>query len=164
MIKKQNSQQIWTYSPQRGVGMIEVLISLLILSVGLLGMASLQARSLSMTTESLQRTQATILANDIIERARANRINVADYATAVASAAANCDIEFALDSANTVATNDVNEWRNNLACLLANGNGSVIVTGNNLVVTVTFQDRTEATDEGDSLIDGRDRLVIRAGI
>lgn len=154
-----------TFHSEQGIGMIEVLISLLVLSIGLLGMAALQARGLTMTTESLQRTQATILANDIIERARANRVNVADYDTnGFFSPAPSCDQTFAVANASVV-TDDLDEWQNNLGCLLAGGNGQVVVNGNNLTVTITWQDRTEIDEaDGVAIIENRDRLTVRAGI
>lgn len=52
----------------RGFLMIEVLVTLLILAVGLLGAAALQARSLQYAYASSQRTIATIQANDLVER------------------------------------------------------------------------------------------------
>ena len=55
-----------------GVSMIEVLVTLVILSIGLLGMAGLQLSSIRGTNSSNYRTQASLLANDIIERMRAN--------------------------------------------------------------------------------------------
>jgi type IV pilus assembly protein PilV len=59
---------------QRGVGMIEVLVTLLLLSVGLLGMAALQARAQQAEMESYQRAQALILLEDMANRMNANRI------------------------------------------------------------------------------------------
>ena len=47
-------------SRQAGVGLIEVLIAVLVLSVGFLGIAALQARSLSMNNSSMARSMATI--------------------------------------------------------------------------------------------------------
>ena len=55
-----------------GLTMIEVLITLSIMSVGLLGMAALQMTGVRSVSSSSQRTAATLLANDIIERMRAN--------------------------------------------------------------------------------------------
>lgn len=55
-----------------GVSMIEVLVTLVILSIGLLGMAGLQLSSIRGTNSSNYRTQASLLANDIMERMRAN--------------------------------------------------------------------------------------------
>lgn len=60
-------------SDQRGVALIEVLVAFLILSVGLLGFSALQVRALKATQSSLQRTDAVMLANSILESMRANR-------------------------------------------------------------------------------------------
>lgn len=59
---------------QRGVGMLEVLITLLVLSIGLLGMAALQARGQQAEMESYQRSQALILLEDMSNRMNTNRI------------------------------------------------------------------------------------------
>lgn len=63
-------------SSQSGVGMIEVLVSLVILMVGLLGLAGLMMHSQSSEMESYQRVQALILLQDMAGRLNANR-NVA---------------------------------------------------------------------------------------
>lgn len=55
---------------QQGVGLIEVLVTVLLLATGLLGIASMQLRSLEQNAESLTRTQANLLAYDILERVR----------------------------------------------------------------------------------------------
>ncbi len=57
---------------QRGATLIEVLISLLLITIGLLGIAASQITSLKMTLSSYQRSQATVFANDIADRLRAN--------------------------------------------------------------------------------------------
>lgn len=63
---------------QRGVTLIEILITLLVLAVGLLGLAALQGVSLKTGQVSLYRTQATNLAYEVIDHARANRSQVAN--------------------------------------------------------------------------------------
>lgn len=62
---------------QRGVTLIEILITLLVLAVGLLGLAALQSVSLRAGQISLNRTQAVNLAYEVIDHARANRSQVA---------------------------------------------------------------------------------------
>lgn len=52
----------------RGFLMIEVMVTMIILAVGLLGAAALQARSMQYAYVSAQRTIATIQANDLVER------------------------------------------------------------------------------------------------
>lgn len=58
---------------ESGFGLIEVLVSVLILAIGLLGLAGLQTQSLRFNNESFFRTQATLLAMDLADRMRANR-------------------------------------------------------------------------------------------
>lgn len=55
-----------------GFTLLEVLISIVIFSVGLLGLASLQGMGLKLTHDSMNRTVATLLANDMMDRMRAN--------------------------------------------------------------------------------------------
>jgi type IV pilus assembly protein PilV len=59
-------------SPQQGVGMIEVLVALLVISIGMLGYAGLQLRALGSTEDAHFRTQATSIAQDLVERIAAN--------------------------------------------------------------------------------------------
>src|SRR5690606_37316619 len=56
-----------------GFTLIEVLIALVVMSVGLLGLASLQTNTLAFNRDAYLRSQATALAYDIIDRMRANR-------------------------------------------------------------------------------------------
>lgn len=58
---------------QRGVGMVEVMVALLLLAIGVLGFAALQLRAVDATSEATNRMQATNLAIDLAERIRANQ-------------------------------------------------------------------------------------------
>lgn len=62
-----------------GVTMIEVLVSLLILTVGLLGVAGLQARMQTAEIEAFQRAQAIVLMQDMVDRINANRRDAVNY-------------------------------------------------------------------------------------
>lgn len=66
---------------QGGVVLIEALVSIVILAVGLLGLAGLQARAMNAEFESYQRSQAILLANDMAERIRMNRANKGEFKT-----------------------------------------------------------------------------------
>jgi len=68
-------------SRQAGYLMIEVLITMFILAVGLLGVVGLQARAEQAETDSYQRTQALILAQDMADRISANRTVAFDTTT-----------------------------------------------------------------------------------
>ncbi len=60
------------YRKQAGVGMVEVLVTLVILSVGLLGVASLQFIGTLTNSDALHRSQAVMVAQQLSERLRAN--------------------------------------------------------------------------------------------
>lgn len=64
---------------QSGVTLIEALVTFVILSVGLLGIVSLQAISKSAQHQGIQRTKAVMLANDLVERIRINPGGLATY-------------------------------------------------------------------------------------
>ncbi|MFC3816360.1 type IV pilus modification protein PilV [Lysobacter sp. GCM10012299] len=57
---------------QRGVGLIEVLIAVLVMAIGLLGVAALQAAALRNSQSSLERSQAVVLSYAILDAMRAN--------------------------------------------------------------------------------------------
>ena len=61
-----------SYPSMQGFTLIEVLIAVLVLSIGLLGLASLQAASLKNNYGAYMRSQASILANDMADRIRSN--------------------------------------------------------------------------------------------
>ena len=66
---------------QSGFLMLEVMIAVIVLALGLLGLAGLQARAHQAETESYQRVQALALLRDMADRINANRINAANYIT-----------------------------------------------------------------------------------
>lgn len=70
---------------QRGVSLIEALVTLFVLSIGLLGVAGLQSTGLQAGTTATQRSLAVFHSQEIIERMRANRDLVASYATTAAA-------------------------------------------------------------------------------
>lgn len=132
-------------SRARGFTLIEVLISLMVLSIGLLGLAALQARGLKFNHDAHVRSQATVLAYDIIERMRAvrNSQNAAQLLTAYAgAAAADCDLD---DEAVTpTAANDLRCWLDTLDRRLPGGTGTIAVNAgdaNLFDITVRWADR-----------------------
>lgn len=134
---------------QTGVGLIEVLITVLVLGIGLLGVASTQVVSLQMNSQSQNRSQAVLLAEDILDRIRANPDNPADYALAQGNAqgADNgaCDTSFVPANAD-VADNDIAAWENSLACLLPAAERTVVVNGNTVTVTINWDQNDQAMD------------------
>lgn len=79
----------------RGAGLIEVLIAVLILSVGLLGMLAMQTTAKRTAHEAAQRSLATAMAREILERMRSNPSALGSYVAtlgggSIATAPASC--------------------------------------------------------------------------
>ncbi|SEO72914.1 type IV pilus modification protein PilV [Aquisalimonas asiatica] len=81
---------------QQGYSLLEVLIALLVLSIGLLGLAGLQTASLQSNQSAAQVSQATFLAHDMFDRMRANRDDALDNRYSVAFS--NSSDDFSGDS------------------------------------------------------------------
>ena len=115
-----------------GFTLLEVLVALLILSIGLLGLAALQANTLKINHGALQRTQAIFLTYDMMDRLRANR---------VAALAGQCDIAMGATLGGTdLCDVDVTDWQNNhVATFLPSGQGLVDCSTTVDVCVVTVQ-------------------------
>ena len=118
-----------------GFTLLEVLVALLILSIGLLGLAALQANTLKINHGALQRTQAIFLTYDMMDRLRANR---------TAALAGQCDIAMGATLGGTdLCDVDVTDWQDNhVATFLPSGQGLVdcSTTVNVCVVTVQWDE------------------------
>ncbi len=90
----ENNQQITNtrYKRMSGLSLIEILVTVVVLSIGLLGIAGMQAFGMRYSHDSYARSQANIFANELIERMHANPDGVrnGDYKDAEGSAALDC--------------------------------------------------------------------------
>ncbi len=114
---------------QLGFNLIEVMVALVVLSLGILGMASLQLTSIQQNQDSYLRSQATMLAYDLSDRIRVNSNSRDNYlAVAAGLANANC-MSYAGDSngcsSANMAQHDLFEWYATLGRELPNGGGRV---------------------------------------
>ena len=118
---------------QQGTTLVEVLISLVVLSIGLLGIAGVNTVSLRNNQASYYRTQATTLAMDISERIRANMVaaEAGNYDNGVAAANANCFTAAGCTAAQ-MAGQDLFEWSAQVTANLPIGSSVVCLdsTGN----------------------------------
>ena len=116
----------------QGFTMLEVLIAIVVIAFGLLGIAGLQAFAMQNNYSASLRITATTLANDMIDRMKANYMavdqghydkpNASDYTTAVPSCLTTAGCTF-----DQLAQNDLNEWSQRVAAALPNGRGIVCV-------------------------------------
>lgn len=71
-----------THRQESGFTLIEILVTVLVLSIGLLGLAGMQITGLRANMSSEARSKATLLASDIVERMRNNPLGVQNSNTA----------------------------------------------------------------------------------
>jgi type IV pilus assembly protein PilV len=123
----------WSKRAQEGMTLIEVLVALLILSVGLLGAAAFQLNALKYTDSSRMTSQASFIAYDMMDRIRANA--GADY-TVTPPTTGNL----------TVARDqDLYDFTSNIASMLgATAMGSVTLNQRVYTITITWDDSRAA--------------------
>lgn len=130
-----------------GITLIEVLIALVVFSIGLLGLAGLQTLSLRFNTSAYYRTQATALASGLSDRMRANRQGALDgLYDADFTAPVDCGPD--AGGAGTPA-DDLAAWRTALACQLPEGTGAVARNGSQFTITVQWDDSHGVEDPMD---------------
>lgn len=136
---------------QRGVGMIEVLISIIIASFALLGLAGLQVTSLRYQKTAQFRTLATQYAVDLADRIRANAAGAkaGNYVTAPtlysvgAGAVAIPAVDCAANSCSVaqIANWDIINWRAGLARGMTGGWGQVSGSvGQGFIITTYYRE------------------------
>ncbi|MCW8917793.1 MAG: type IV pilus modification protein PilV [Gammaproteobacteria bacterium] len=135
-----------------GFTLIEVLVTLLVLSIGLLGLAGMQITALKNSHGSSLRNQATALSQEIGERIRSNRADAQSgaYDIAVGALPADSpDCETAPCSGSEMAAYDLNEWKAALTNQLPAGDGAITHSGGLLTVRLFWDERrNDATGTG----------------
>lgn len=141
----ESDQQV---AKQQGTTLIETMVTMVVLSVGLLGIAAMQTSGLFQNRTGYERSQAVMLTDEILERIRVNQSAAAagDYDIALSAAAAvpasSCLGEAADCTPELLAENDLALWKARLDDLLGGGDGSVAVSvtaGTATDVQVTVQ-------------------------
>ena len=131
-------------APQsRGFSLIEVLVAVLVVSVGVLGIMGLQAVTLRTNTGAMLRTQATQFAYNIIDRVRANPTGT--YVIAMNAAApvpVDCEGAGASCTIQQMANYDLAGWLADVA-QLPSGDGSITANANIIAVTVQWSDNRD---------------------
>ena len=94
----------------QGFGLIEILVSMLLLNIGLLGLMGLQTLGLQAERSAFFRTSASLISTDAVERIRANRTGfvASDYSSATSDANDSC-FKRAGCSSKALAQTDLHE-------------------------------------------------------
>jgi type IV pilus assembly protein PilV len=131
---KKNASQCARLLQERGFSLIEVLVALLVLSIGLLGIAGLQSYSLRFNHQSYERTQATLMISNMAEKIMANPIAakaggydgvaMGPAASYAGSCPANCA------NPGDLANYDIFRWKTTLqtptTLAISQGDGSIV--------------------------------------
>ena len=152
-----------TMFKQSGFSLIEALVAFLILSIGLLGIASLQMISLKAGKTAEMRTVAVIKAEEILERIRNNPEQVMDYISGAGDLGVNNGCNDAGGTVTMCTTaqmveDDIYNWKEDLKTSLPNNtttNATVeVVVASSLAkvtVTINWQERNTETQTMDDM-------------
>lgn len=139
-----------------GFSLIEVLITIVILSFGLLGIASMLLNGMKMNNASYLRSVATQQAYDMGDRIRANSAGAmaGNYNAITYPPAATCtNCTSASCSPANIAASDGCNWNKENAALLPMGQGAVTRDGTDFIVTVSWDNNK------DGVVDANDYFV-----
>jgi type IV pilus assembly protein PilV len=135
---------------QRGFSLLEVLVSLMLIAIAMLGQAGMQANALKFSKGASFRMQAVMLGNEIGERMEANKTGATAGSYVIATATstvstASTDCATASCDATALAAYDLAQWTTRVAANLPSGTWQITrtVTGNpsTYAIVLTWQDR-----------------------
>ena len=128
----------------RGITLIEVMVSLVILAIGLLGLAALHGLGAKFGNRAYYRSQAISQAYDLVDRMRANIAGAAasDYVQSPMPSSYSSDCGAASCTASDLATYDLVEWNTANGALLPGGSGTVSMLGSDFTVVVNWLEDT----------------------
>jgi type IV pilus assembly protein PilV len=148
MIMKNRYRKFIAAHNSKGFTLLEALISLLVLSIGLLGLAGLQLTAMRFNTEAHMRSIITLAAGDILDRIgmRIGKLKQDDRPEIIsqyANTAPSADCDPTISSVE----NDLGCWQIALAASLPQGEGVITDNlDNTLQITISWMDReTEST-------------------
>ena len=130
---------------QRGFTMVEILIAMLILAIGLLGVAGVQVLALKETTDANIQSQVNFYAQNIVEQMRADLkgVKAGDYNTITSSGCSSCSTAF--------EKSVVNSWLQEVNTNIPGGKGAVSVASGVATVTITWSQRGSAASDQSSV-------------
>lgn len=150
---------------QRGATLIEVLVSILLMALGVLAMAAMQVNAVQYGKTSEFRTVASLLANDLSDRMRANhpitQVNMGgttgyDYLPTSTYApptlpdmpSTSCEDTTTPCDFNAMAAFDKAQWARNLFRQLPEGTARVVINGSNANIWIVWTDPSSAANLG----------------
>ena len=156
-----------------GFTLIEVLITLVIFAVGLLGLATLQLRGMQYIHSAYVRTQAQVLSYDMLDRLRANRVvamntNSYDWDLDAEPAALATNCATTVCTGAQMALFDIYEWRKIVSEHLPQGKGEIKkldLGSGSRIYTIEIEwldDRTIDVNDADDFSDRFQTFIFKA--
>ena len=124
---------------QQGFTLLEILVAVLIMAIGVLGVIMLEGLALKNNHSAYQRTQATLLSYDLMDRIRANRAMVDDYDATPISTASNSFVKA-----------DLAEWEARLLKVLPTASHARSISDDKFTVSISWSDNREQDGNPDT--------------
>ncbi|MBC6904637.1 type IV pilus modification protein PilV [Saccharophagus sp. K07] len=132
-----------------GSSLVEVVVALFVLAVGMLGVLSMQVKSMQFNQSAYYYTQAVYLANEILEHMRSSPGIANTYLIgleeAAPTASKNCNDTSVTCSPAELRNFNLKQWRDNVTSTLVSGKASVQRVGDFYAITVQFDDSRSST-------------------
>lgn len=126
-------------SRQGGLTIVECLVTLVVISIGLLGIAALQLTSMKQNASALQQSKAVWATYNMADRIRSNGVRFADYTGIDTSTAYSQDCSNNPCNDSQLVTADAAEWSAKVR-ELPGGRGRITGAPQQLMVTVMWDD------------------------
>ncbi len=125
---------------QLGLSLIEAMVSLLVISIGLLGIASLQISAMKQNSSAYWQTQAVMMAYDMADRVRSNKAEINNYIGVDTEKGYDGECITKPCTTAEMLTADAAEWETQLSTL-PSGRGMIQnPVANQLSITVMWDD------------------------
>ncbi len=125
---------------EEGFTLLEVLIAIVVFSFGLLGIAGMMTISVRNNHNGYLRSQANFLAENMLDRMRANPVALWNgvYAGTASTGATDCDFTNPCNY-NQLAQYDMEQWAQSIETALPNGSGTIVCNdlGTNNIATIS---------------------------
>lgn len=129
---------------QQGSSLIEMMVALFVLAIGMLGIMSMQVKSMQFNQSAYYYGQAVYLANEIVESMRSNSGVAHTYLIELdevnPNPQADCSLAGVICSPAQLRDWDLSRWRENVSGTLVSGTSSITNNGNFYTITVQFDD------------------------
>ncbi len=127
-------------SLQSGFTLLEILITMVIIAIGMMGFAAMMMNSMKNNRTAMQRSLATFYAYDILDCMRVNRAAAAAYQRNFADSIPS--------ASGSLAQQDLNLWLTGLSTALPSGQAKIGVVGDTATIEIQWAENINAGDSG----------------